>query len=137
MINNSDWRGKTARKSVLITEELLDRFVALSGDDSLIHVKDQAARARGFKGRVVHGFLLGSLISSVIGVQLPGHDGVLQKASLTFHNPCYIGDEILIEVAVSDFIESVRVLRLTISVKNADGLVLVKGEIQSGLAAPA
>lgn len=135
MENKREWRGATASKTVRISAELLDNFTALSGDDSRIHVDDQAAQARGFNGRVVHGFLLGSLISSVIGTQLPGHEGVLQKSSLTFHKPCYIGDEVLIEVSVAEYIESVRVLLLNVSVKNAGGQVLVKGEIQSGLAA--
>ncbi len=135
MINKKEWRGQTASKTVRITEGMLDRFVALSGDDSRIHVDAQQAAARGFKGRVVHGFLLGSLISSVVGTQLPGHDGILQKSALTFHNPCYIGDDVVVTVTVSEYIESVRVLILNVSVKNAAGQVLVKGEIQSGLAA--
>jgi|CXWL01.1.fsa_nt_gi 3-hydroxybutyryl-CoA dehydratase len=134
-MNKREWSGETASKTVHISAELLDNFTALSGDISRIHVDDQAAQARGFKGRVVHGFLLGALISSVIGTQLPGHEGVLQKSSLSFHKPCYVGDEILIEVSVAEYIESVRVLMLNVTVKNAGGEILVKGEIQSGLTA--
>ncbi|MBM3776036.1 MAG: acyl dehydratase, partial [Acidobacteria bacterium] len=78
--NTSDWLGRTAEREIPVTADLIDRFVLLSGDNSAIHVDDAAARARGFRGRVAHGMLLGSLVSAVIGTELPGHIGVLQEA---------------------------------------------------------
>lgn len=131
----SDWRGKTASRTVVVTEEMLAIFTELSGDSSRVHVDEEAARERGFKGRVVHGFLLGALASSVVGLQLPGHDGLLQKASLSFHNPCYVDDEVTVSVSVTDYVESVRVLILAVTITNAEGTLLAKGEIRSGLAA--
>jgi 3-hydroxybutyryl-CoA dehydratase len=127
------WTGKKAQRAVLITERMLDDFIALSGDDSPIHAQDRAARARGFKGRVVHGAFLGALVSSVIGTQLPGKDGVLQTIELSFHGPCYIGDEARIEVAAEEFVESVSALQLKITILAGDGRLLAKGKARSGI----
>ncbi len=129
----ADWAGKTARRTVVLTEELLDRFVEVSGDSSPIHVSAVAARERGFAGRVVHGLLLGSLVSSVIGTQLPGEDGVLQEMKLSFHNPCYPGDTVVIDVKVTDVHESVRALSCSVRVSNQAGVLLAKGHCRSGL----
>jgi 3-hydroxybutyryl-CoA dehydratase len=131
-----NWVGRSATEAVEITPDLVDRFIAVSGDSSPIHVQDEAARRRGFTGRVVHGFLLGSLVSRVIGTQLPGDDGVLQQAELSFHNPCYIGDRVNIVATVSQQIESVGVLILDVEVRNGRGLLLARGTIQTGLSQP-
>ena len=128
-----NWKDRRASRAVKITREMVDRFAELSGDTSPIHMDDGAARAGGFEGRVAHGFLLGALVSSVLGTQLPGARGVLQQSSLLFLKPCYIGDEVTIEVTCTDYIESVRVLKLQVRVTNARGQVLVKGTVQSGL----
>jgi 3-hydroxybutyryl-CoA dehydratase len=129
----AEWAGKSARLTVVVTEDLLDRFVAVSGDSSPIHVSTAAAKARGFAGRVAHGLLLGSLVSSIIGTQLPGEDGVLQEIKLAFHNPCYVGDTVVIDVGVSDVHESVRALTCSVRVSNQAGLLLAKGHFRSGL----
>jgi 3-hydroxybutyryl-CoA dehydratase len=128
-----DWVGRTARRQCSVTADMLDRFVELSGDRSPIHVDDAAARLRGFERRVAHGMLLGSLVSSVIGMELPGAKGVLHEVRLAFRKPCYAGDEVRIEVSVSEFFESVQTLALRIQIVRADGQVLATGHARSGL----
>lgn len=127
------WLGRKAERVVRIGPGLVDQFVALSGDSSPIHVSVEAARARGFDGRVVHGMLLGALLSEVIGTELPGADGVLQNVELAFRHPCSIGDEITICVSVADFHESVNTLVLKVSIRRKDGATLVSGTVRSGL----
>jgi 3-hydroxybutyryl-CoA dehydratase len=128
-----EWLGKSARRTCTITAQLVDRFVEVSGDSSPLHVDDDAARARGYRGRVVHGMLLGSLVSSVIGTQLPGEFGVLQEIQFSFRSPCYIGDEITIDVMVSEFHEALQLLSCKVEVRNRAGALLAKGQFRSGL----
>lgn len=128
-----EWLGKSARRTCAIRAELVDRFVEVSGDSSPLHVDDAAARAAGYRGRVVHGMLLGSLVSSVIGTQLPGEVGVLQEIEFSFRNPCYIGDEITIDVTVLEFHEALQLLFCKVEVRNRSGLLLAKGQFRSGV----
>ena len=130
---DSRWTGKTAERTVRITANLVAQFVALSGDCSPIHISDDSAIARGFRGRVVHGMLLGALLSGVIGTELPGANGVLQSVELSFRQPCEIGDIITIFVSVADFHESVKTLVLRVQIKRQDGTTLVSGLIRSGI----
>jgi acyl dehydratase len=127
------WLGQSAERTVHLTAALVDRFVELAGDSSPIHVSDEAARARGFPGRVVHGMLLGALLSGVIGTELPGAKGVLQNLELSFRQPCLIDDEITICVSVTAFHESVNTLVLKILIKKQDGTTVATGSVRSGL----
>ena len=112
---------------------MLDAFVALSGDTSPIHVNGAVARARGYGGRVVHGMLLGSLVSAVLGTDLPGEIGLLQDVRLSFRNPCHPGDQVEILVTASEFFESVQTLVLEIKITRDDGTILATGQARSGL----
>ena len=125
--------GRSVSRTVRMTAGLIDSFVLLSGDCSPLHVDDSFARARGFLGRVAHGALLGALVSGVIGTELPGEAGVLQEIHLAFHNPCYEGDELTIEVHVSEEHVSVNALSCQIRVCSSDGRLLAKGGFRSGL----
>lgn len=129
----ADWIGRNAVRDVRITEDLIDQFASLSGDDSPIHVSSDAARQCGLRTRVAHGMLLAALVSGVIGTELPGQDGLLHEVHLSFRNPCYPGDLITIEVTVVEAFESVQTLILDVRVARSDGLVLATGRIQSGL----
>lgn len=129
----ADWIGKRAERRVHLTAEMIDQFAALSGDTSAIHMSEQAALERGFRGRVVHGMLLSALVSGIIGTELPGHDGVLQQVQMSFRAPCFPGDEVTIQVLVKEFYESVQTLVLQVKVLNAAGQVLATGQAQSGL----
>jgi len=128
-----DWRGRSAKKKFRVTAALVDRFAALSEDSSPLHVSDAAARSLGFQGRVVHGLLLASLVSGLVGTELPGERGVLQNVDLAFRNPCYLDDEVTAQVWVADVIESVRTLIVKVRVEREDGTLLVTGTFRSGL----
>jgi acyl dehydratase len=90
------------------------------------------ARSQGFEDRVAHGLLLGALVSSIVGNELPGAGGVLQGVDLAFRRPCLAGDEILIELEVVDVFESVRTLEMKVSIRGPRG-VLATGRVRSGL----
>jgi 3-hydroxybutyryl-CoA dehydratase len=130
---DQDWIGRKATKTIRVTADMIDRFAALSGDTSPIHMSDAAAQNRKYAARVAHGMLLGSLVSSVLGTQLPGEEGVLQQVQLDFRKPCYPGDEITIHVEVTEFFESVQVAVLKVEIIRSDGVVLTTGQVQSGL----
>jgi acyl dehydratase len=129
---SSVWHNRSATCTLVVTGEMIDAFAALSGDTAAIHLDDQHARRAGFTGRVAHGLLLGALVSRVIGTELPGAAGVLHGVSLSFRNPCYVGDLISITVSVREYIASIEVLTMDVRVTRADGTLLAKGQAQSG-----
>ncbi len=131
--HSSHWIGRKAERRVKITAEMLDRFVALSGDSSAIHVSEEAAKQYGFPHRVAHGMLLGALVSGLIGTELPGDAGVMQQIQFSFRAPCHPGDEILIQLTVTEFYESVQTMQIKIKIVNSANVTLATGVVQSGL----
>lgn len=92
--------GERAEIKHQITQQDLERFVALTGDDNRLHVDAEFAKSTPFKHPVVHGMLGASFISTLIGTKLPG-DGALWFANkLEFLAPVRIGDELTIVAEV-------------------------------------
>lgn len=89
--------GDTATFECRIPEDDVRAFADLSGDQNPLHMDDAYARATPFGGRVVHGMLLGGLVSRLIGMQLPGKRALLLKESLEFKKPVRIEDTVKVE----------------------------------------
>lgn len=63
--------GATASWSKTITSADVRAFAALSGDENPLHLDEAFARNTRFGRPIVHGMLVASLISAVLGQQLP------------------------------------------------------------------
>ena len=60
-------------------------FARLSGDFSPLHVDPEYASGSEFGAQVVHGMLLASLFSRLVGMKIPGEPGgLLRKTELVF-----------------------------------------------------
>lgn len=108
--------GASARMRHVFAPTDVDAFVALSGDDNPIHVDDLAARAAGFDGRVVHGLLVASLISRILGTELPGPGTVLLGLDIRFRSPVLVEREVEVAVEVVSIRPDKPVYTLDVSV---------------------
>ena len=102
-----------------ITAKDVDSFAEISGDTSPLHISDSFAMDRGYRGRVVHGALLVSYISQIIGVHFPGENCLLQSLNIKFHAPCFIDDTVEIKASVAQVSHGANALVLEILVDNA------------------
>ena len=80
--------GLTKEFHVVITQSLVDDFAKMSGDFSPLHMNEEYAKSTKFQNKVVHGMLLASFLSRMIGMYLPGKHALYTSQSLEFHNPC-------------------------------------------------
>lgn len=89
-----------------VTAEDVDAFAEVSGDFNPIHLDDDyAASASPFSGRIAHGMLTASLLSSMFGTRFPGLGCIYLSQSLRFKGPVMLGDEVTITVTVADINE--------------------------------
>ena len=63
--------GMSASTTKAFTEKDVLSFAEVSTDNNPLHIDEEAAKKGMFGQRVVHGILVASLISSVLGTQLP------------------------------------------------------------------
>jgi 3-hydroxybutyryl-CoA dehydratase len=110
-----------------ITDRDIALFSEVSTDRNPVHLDEDFAQETIFQGRVAHGMLTASLISAVIGEQLPGHGAVYLSQSLRFMAPVRPGDTVRAEVTVMDIDHARR--RVTLETRCAVGdTVVLKGE---------
>lgn len=111
----------------VIEDADLEMFGRVSGDRNPVHFDDEYAQDTIFGGRIAHGMLTASLISAIIGEQLPGHGSIYMKQSLVFLGPVRPGDLVEAKVTVADIDYAKR--RVTLDcVCLVDGEPVLKGE---------
>ena len=102
-------------------------FADVSTDRNPVHLDEDYAQETIFGGRIAHGMLTASLISAVIGEQLPGHGTVYMAQELKFLAPVFPGDEVTAEVTVATIDHGRRRVTLDCVCRVGDKAVL-KGE---------
>lgn len=107
--------------------EDLDRFAALSGDYSPLHVDDDFATETEFGGRVVHGILLASLFSTLVGMKIPGRRALYIGQELNFRRPVLVGEIVTATAKVVSVNSTLGVIQLAMTLRKSDGAVAING----------
>ena len=120
--------GSTATFTKTITEADVYGFAGITGDFNPVHVDEVAARASMFGGRIAHGMLTASLISTVIGMKLPGPGCIYVSQSLRFTAPVRFGDTITAVCEVSAVDTDRNRMTLATRCVNQEDEVVAEGE---------
>jgi len=94
--------GMRAETRAVITEEMINTFADITGDQNPIHVDAEFAATTDFSQRIAHGALSASFISAVLGNDLPGPGAVFVELNLRFRQLAFIGDEVLAIAEVAE-----------------------------------
>ena len=105
--------GMARSISKSISDADIAAFATLPCDHNPVHLDEDYAQDTIFGGRIAHGMLTASLISAVIGEQLPGHGTVYLKQDLKFLAPVRPGERVTATVSVLKIDYSKR--RVTLS----------------------
>ncbi|NBO95179.1 MAG: enoyl-CoA hydratase, partial [Betaproteobacteria bacterium] len=127
--------GESAELKRLITTDDLFAFAACSGNYNPLHLADakwsqpQAhAPSQETQQRVAPGLFVASLISAVLGTQLPGAGTLYRRQHLAFHERAHAGDELVCRVKVLEKQSDGLVLLHTTVHRLADNALIVSGE---------
>ena len=93
--------GMTALYAKTVTDADVVLFAGISGDVNPVHLNQEFADRTMFRGRIAHGMLTASFISTVIGTKLPGPGCVYISQNLKFRAPVRIGDTVKARVTVT------------------------------------
>ena len=130
--------GQSVEFEASATTADVDRFAAVSGDVSPLHVDEGFARSRGFGGRVVHGAYLTALVSRLVGVHLPGENCLLQALTMQFRAPVLAGARLSVTGTVDQLSEAVRTAVLKVAIRDLDsGSLVATAKVTVGFTAPA
>jgi len=93
--------GDQATMSRTVTQRDIELFAVVSGDVNPAHLDPAYAAGDIFHKVVAHGMLGASLISTVLGTELPGPGTIYLGQELRFLHPVGIGDSVTATLTVS------------------------------------
>lgn len=116
--------GMTAVFAKTVTEADIVLFAGISGDINPVHLNHEFATETMFEGRIAHGMLTASFISTVIGTKLPGPGAIYLKQSLNFKAPVRAGDTVRARVTIREVIAEKRRIVMDTVATSGDTVVL-------------
>jgi 3-hydroxybutyryl-CoA dehydratase len=119
--------GMTETYTRVISDNDLHLFADCTGDYNPVHFDDAYAAGTRFKGRICHGMLVASLISTALGTKMPGPGTVYVSQSLRFKAPVRPGDEVVARVTVTKLIPEKRFVEFETSC-SVGGKVVLEGD---------
>lgn len=116
-------------KTITAADILL--FSAVSGDCNPMHINEEFAKRSKFGGRIAHGALTSSLISTALTNAFPTSIYISQYSE--FKAPVYVGDTVKAVVTCIEKLGKGRV-KLQTNCYNQDGVLILEGEAVTRLA---
>lgn len=85
-----------------VSDRDIELFAEVSGDRNPVHFDEEYAKSTIFKGRIAHGMLSASYISTVLGMHIPGPGTIFMSATVRFRAPVRIGDTVITSCVVRE-----------------------------------
>jgi 3-hydroxybutyryl-CoA dehydratase len=91
-----------------VSERDVELFGEISGDVNPVHFDEAFASKTIFKGRIAHGVLSASYISTVLGMKMPGPGTIFMSVTCRFKAPVRIGDTVTATCTVREVVADKR-----------------------------
>ena len=119
--------GQTALYAKTISEADIVLISGISGDINPVHLNHEFAKETMFEGRIAHGMLTASFLSTVIGTKLPGPGCIYISQNLKFRAPVRAGDTVQARATITEvFADTNRIAMKTVCI--VGNVVVVDGE---------
>lgn len=119
--------GDKADFTKTISESDIYLYAGLTGDLNPAHINEEYAKQTFFKTRIAHGLFISGLISTVIGMKLPGPGSIYRDQQVSFLAPVCIGDTITARVEVKEMDMEKNKITLKTQCFNQEGTMVIDG----------
>lgn len=104
------------------------QFAGICEDTNPIHLDQNFAAGTIFGQRIVHGMLVASLFSGLIGVRLPGKGTIYLGQNLSFKAPVLIDEQVTATVEIVKIRADKPIVTLRTVCLNSKGQIAIEGE---------
>lgn len=125
--------GRHASFRKTFTDEDVRRFIEITGDTNPLHVDDEFAAGTRFGRRILHGMLTASLLSTMVGMLLPGTGAIYRSQTIRFLLPVYVGDTVTAHFVVRSVDRAKHRLEIDAWIENEAGDHVIEGTCEAGL----
>ena len=119
--------GRRATRSRVVQAGDIERFTEISGDRNPLHYDEEAAGRSRFGRIIVQGGVTSGLLNALVAEDLPGPGSVFLHVDWSFRAPVAPGDEITAVAEVLEAREDKPIYKLSTTITNQDGLVVLDG----------
>jgi 3-hydroxybutyryl-CoA dehydratase len=120
--------GDTAEITKTITEADVVNYAGIIADFNPLHVNKEFAEKSRFGQRIVHGMLVASFFSTLVGMCIPGSNALYLSQDSKFVKPTFFGDTITAKAEVIEKIDEKRRIILKTEIYNQRGELVVTGK---------
>ena len=127
-MENKIFIGNSVSITKLFTIEDVEHFAELSLDKNPVHLDEEFAKTSIFGLRIVHGMLVSSLFSGLLGEKLPGKGTIYLGQNLSFTAPVPIGEPVTASVTITKVRDDKPIVTLRTHCANSSGQTVIDGE---------
>ena len=120
--------GDTATLTRVFTDADVRQYADLSTDHNPVHLDADYAASTQFGQRIVHGMLVGSLFSALLGEHLPGHGSIYMSQNLQFKAPVYLDTQVIAKVEITAIRDGKPIVTVKTTCEDKDCKLLITGE---------
>ena len=125
--------GQHVTLTKTFTEEDVGHFVAITGDVNPLHVDEEFAKSTRFGRRVLHGMLTASILSTMVGMLLPGRGAIYRSQTIRFLLPVHIDETVTAHFVVRAIDREKHRLTIDSWIENEAGEKVLDGTCEAGL----
>ena len=119
--------GRVFSFEVFVDKALARSFAKLTGDKNPLHLDEDYARKTEFGQTIVHGMLLGSFFSTLVGMLCPGQNALYLSQDLRFRNPLKFGQTVNVAGVVTAKYDTAKIIDIRTTIKDKNGTVIING----------
>jgi acyl dehydratase len=125
--------GQHVTLTKTFTGDDVQRFIEITGDVNPLHVDAIFAARTRFGRPVLHGMLTASILSTMVGMLLPGTGAIYRAQTIRFLRPVHIGDTVTAHFVVRSVDRERHRLLIDAWIENEGGERVLEGECEAGL----
>jgi acyl dehydratase len=120
--------GQSAEMEKQFSQNEIEKFAILSNDGNPLHLDEDFARNSIFGKPIVHGMLVASLFSGLLGQELPGPGSIYLGQTLKFTKPVFIGEIVIATVEITQINEENGIIHLDSTCRTIKSGIVISGE---------
>lgn len=120
--------GDTETFTKTITETDVYLFGGITGDLNPAHTNEVESSQTMFKGRIVHGMFTASMVSTILGMYLPGPGTIFLSQETKFLKPVRFNDTITARIVATEVKTEKNIVVFESECVNQDGEKVLVGK---------
>ncbi|MDR1005754.1 MAG: MaoC family dehydratase [Bacteroidales bacterium] len=120
--------GDTYIHNTNFTQERVNVFAQVTGDNNPIHIDEAYAAQTPFGRPIVHGFFAGSVFSKVFGTLFPGEGTIYMYQEMAFLSPVFVGTDYKAKFEVVEVNSEKHRAVVKCTLEDSDGKIAISGQ---------